>query len=267
MLGLETGPMREHLQSHLKPLMAAHPDLGPVLEAAGIGCTQCSLGTCRVQDILELHNLDTAQSRALLTAMGRVIYQDQSFEVPEVVRTPAPAKSSLCPPVARMVQEHTFILRVVKALPALARFLAADFEGTRPWVMEALAFIRTYADAYHHAKEEDLLFACQPEDSEVLGVFRQDHVDGRAHVAAAHQGLEHRDAAAVQAALQAYGALLTGHIHREDTILFPWLDRSLSDHQVGRLFQACAEVERQAGDMPARMEAFVPRLEVFLASR
>jgi len=257
--------MRDHLQQHIKPLMETHPALGPVLEAAGIGCTTCSLGTCRVQDILEIHNLDTDATRSLLQAMGAVIHEGRPFEVPDLPRKAAPTKAALCPPIARMVEEHTYILRVVASLPALGLKLQQEFETALPLARRTLDFIRTYADRYHHAKEEDLLFTLHATDSDVLGVFRQDHTEGRGFVAAATAALDARDPEAAQRALAAYGALLAGHIQREDTILFPWLDRCLTDRQVGQLFQSCAAVEQTFGDLPARMEAFVGELEAALA--
>lgn len=257
--------MRDHLQQHIKPLMETHPALGPVLTSAGIGCTTCSLGTCRIQDILEIHNLDAEATRSLLQAMGEVIHAGRPFEVPDLPRKAAPTKASLCPPIARMVEEHTYILRVIACLPALGLKLQQDFDTALPWVRGTLDFIRTYADRYHHAKEEDLLFTLHATDSDVLRVFRQDHIEGRGLVAATTAALDARDPEMALRALSAYGTLLSGHIQREDTILFPWLDRCLTDRQVGQLFQACAGVEQGFGDLPARMEAFVGELEAALA--
>ena len=40
--------MRDQLEQNLKELMERHPGLGGVLEAAGIGCTSCSLKSWKV---------------------------------------------------------------------------------------------------------------------------------------------------------------------------------------------------------------------------
>lgn len=253
--------MREQLERHIKPLMEEHPSLGALLERAGIGCATCSLGTCRVRDILEIHNLDETQTRQLLQAMGEVIYGGEPFEVPEVPRQVAPPKAAFCPPIARLVEEHTYIKRLIACLPALVVALRADGGAARPLAERVLEFIRIYADRYHHAKEEDILFGFLDPDAEVLQVMLQDHADGRAHVKAVAQGLADGDWDAVEQHLQAYGMLLTGHIQREDTILYPWIDRTLSDRQVGQLFSACREVEKNFGAVPAEQEAFVKDLE------
>lgn len=253
--------MREQLERNIKELMDQHPALGGVLEAAGIGCTTCSLGTCRVKDILEIHNLDTARTHALLQRMGEVIYGSAPFEVPVLERKASEPRASFCPPIARMVEEHVWIKRLLARIPDLLAALRQDWAGVAPQVEHVLTFIRTYADRYHHAKEEDLLFAYFDRGSDILRAMCQDHAEGRDHVRNVAEGLAAGDLDRVEHHLQAYGELLAGHIQREDTILYPWMDRSLSTRQVGELYSACIEVERCFGSGPAEQEAFVVELE------
>ena len=249
--------MHTYLEQPIKDLMQQHPALGTILGEAGIGCTTCSLGTCRVKDILEIHNLDALQSHRLLARMGETIYGSTPFEVPRIEGKPAPARSSFCPPIARMVEEHQHILKLIAALPGMLEALRRDLQGTRPLAEQALDFIRNYADRYHHAKEEDILFGYFDPQSEILGVMLQDHQDGRAHVRAVAEALPLGDLDAVEAHLLAYGELLRGHIQRENEILYPWMDRTLTLHQVGELYARCAEVERTFGARSAEYEAFV----------
>lgn len=252
--------MRQHLDSHIKPLMEQHPALGRILSEAGIGCTSCSLGTCRIQDILEIHNLDDGATRELLTRMGHVIYGDAAFEVPELSRKAAPEHAGFCPPIARMVEEHVHIKRLIAQLPELLSALRRNVEAAAPLAEGVLEVIRNYADRYHHAKEEDILFGFFDPDSDILRVMCQDHADGRAHVRAVAEGLAARDLGKVEEHLLAYGELLSGHIQREDTILYPWMDRTLTDHQVGELFARCMAVESTFGAAPRNYEAFVAGL-------
>jgi len=128
-------------------------------------------------------------------------------------------------------------------------------------VERCLEFIRTYADRYHHAKEEDLLFAYFDRDSDILRAMCGDHAEGRDHVRNVVEAMAARDLARVDYHLRAYGELLAGHIQREDTILYPWMDRSLSTRQVGELYSACLEVDRRFGTDPAEQEAFVRELD------
>lgn len=253
--------MQAHLDTFIKELMDRHPALGTVLTEAGIGCTSCSLGSCRIKDILEIHDLDTEQTRQLLTRMGEIIYAGAPFDVPDIQRQTAEPRSGFCPPIARMVEEHTHIKRLIALTPRLIQALQSDFDAAAPWLIRGLDFIRTYADRYHHAKEEDILFGYFNPESDILKVMLRDHDEGRAHVMAVAEGLASRDLQQISRHLIAYGELLSGHIHREDSILYPWMDRSLSTRQVGELFGRCLQVEREFGDLPAIQEAFVAELE------
>lgn len=257
--------MHTYLDQSIQSLITRFPTLGELLSEAGIGCTTCSLGSCRVKDILEIHNLDTEASRRLLQGMGRVIYGDAPFEVPLIERQAGAPRSAFCPPIARMVEEHTYILRVIACLPALVGALREGREGASDLAAQSLDFIRTYADQYHHAKEEDILFGYFQDNTEILGVMMQDHRDGRSHVQAAARVLQGGDFEALGAHLDAYGQLLRGHIDREDHILYPWMDRSLSTRQVGELFARCQEVERRFQAPAKAQEAFVADLEARLA--
>jgi len=58
-----------------------------------------------------------------------------------------------------------------------------------------------------------------------------------------------------------YRELLTGHIKREDEVLYPWMDRNLSTSQIGRLFSKFTSVDGQFTDVREKQEAFVRALE------
>ena len=257
--------MRDYLEQPIKDLMQRHPGLGDILGEAGVGCTTCSLGTCKVRDILEIHNLDTAQARELLTRMGRAIHGDAPFEMPSIERKAAPPRSAFCPPIARMVEEHRRILQVIAALPSLVAALRLDPARNRPTAERALDFIRHYADRYHHAKEEDILFGYFDPQSEILQVMLQDHEEGRAHVQAAAEALAAGELDRLEDHFSAYGELLKGHIQREDEILYPWMDRTLSTREVGELYARCAEVDRAFGEGPGGHERFAESLLSLLA--
>ena len=90
-------------------------------------------------------------------------------------------------------------------------------------------------------------------------------MDGRAPVRAVAEVLDAPDLAAAGARFQAYGELLAGHIQRKDTILYPWINRRLTNRQVGERFAAGLKVEEAFGDTLGRMEAFVAEREAALA--
>ncbi len=193
--------------------------------------------------------------------MGEVIHRGAPFEMPVMERKASEPRASFCPPIARMVEEHVWIKRLLARIPDLLDALGRDWAGTAPQVERCLEFIRTYADRYHHAKEEDLLFTYFDRDSAILRGMCRDHAEGRDHVRNVAEALAVSELARVEHHLRAYGELLAGHIQREGTILYPWMDRSLSTRQVGELYSACIEVERRFGSGPADQAAFVVELE------
>lgn len=132
-------------------------------------------------------------------------------------------------------------------------------------VRNCVYFIRNYADRYHHAKEEEILFKYFDEDLDILKVMYDDHGNARAHVRAVLDGLEHEDGEAVSRQLDAYRGLLTEHIKKEDEILYPWMDRNLSDRQIGEMFARFNEAGvSYAGKAIERCERIVEELDARL---
>jgi hemerythrin-like domain-containing protein len=138
---------------------------------------------------------------------------------------------------SRLREEHERILEVADALAALV--LAAE---AGRWDVDAFAdcvtFIRLFADACHHGKEEDLLFpelvqAGMPRDHGPIAVMLQEHQQGRAyarHMAGALDGARAGDAqarATLRNAATGYVNLIRGHIAKEDNVLFPMADQAV----------------------------------------
>ena len=157
-------------------------------------------------------------------------------------------------PTRILRDQHRNILKVADVLEeVLSRepeLGALDFDA----IADCASFIRLYADALHHGKEEDLLFpemakAGIPKEGGPLGVMLREHVEGRNFVkamgeAAAALKKGDREAGARFARnARGYGALLTQHIFKEDNILYPMADGRLSDKQQDRLAACFAEVE------------------------
>jgi len=128
--------------------------------------------------------------------------------------------------------------------------------------LNCVDFIRTYADKYHHMKEEDILFKYIDEKAEIIQVMYKDHDIGRGYVRQAVEGAEKNNKTQVKENLLAYRELLTQHIKKEDEILYPWIDRQLSTTQVGEMFRKCSEADASVGDeLPKKYEKFIVELE------
>jgi hemerythrin-like domain-containing protein len=249
------------LNRPIKGLIADYPQVGPILDEYGIGCVPCSVGTCLLKDIVGIHNLAPEAEQKMMTRIARVIYPDQDVRIPLREKKTASANPKLSPPIRKLVEEHKWIKRWAALIPVVAERADVETENGRAIVLAGVEFIRSYADKYHHAKEEDILFKYFDPDLDIVQVMLADHETARAHVRAVVEGVERRDVATVREHLLAYAELLNEHIKKEDDVLYPWMDRQLSDTQVGELFAQFARVDEAFGETPRRQEKWIERME------
>jgi hemerythrin-like domain-containing protein len=160
-----------------------------------------------------------------------------------------------------LVGEHTLIKRFIALVPELAERLELESEGGRQLVLDGVDFIRSYADRCHHAKEEDILFAYFDPELDILKAMHEDHRRGRGYVKGILGALERGDRDGVAANLFGYAGVLSEHIKKEDEILYPWMDRSLSVRQVGEMFSKFREADERFTDARAKYGIFVDTLE------
>jgi hemerythrin-like domain-containing protein len=105
------------------------------------------------------------------------------------------------------------------------------------------------------------LFKYFDEETEIIKSFKEDHRNARNHVKNIISGVEEQDKEKVVTHLDSYGELLSGHIKREDEILYPWMDKCISTTQVGELFSSFNDEDEVFGDAPERYEEFIIELE------
>ena len=111
-------------------------------------------------------------------------------------------------------------------------------------------------------KEEDIFFKYVDEQSEIIKIMYEDHDTGRNHVRNVVEGAENGNKAQIKEHLNGYRDLLTQHIKKEDEILYPWIERQMSDNQIGELFQRCSAADASVGEeLPKRYEKFIIDLE------
>jgi hemerythrin-like domain-containing protein len=137
-----------------------------------------------------------------------------------------------------LMDEHRVIEQVLLCLDKMAEEAFATRTLDVASVRDAVSFLRTFADACHHGKEEQRLFpameACGlPAEAGPTAVMRHEHVLGREHVRKmdeAATAYERGDrAGADRFAFEARGfvVLLRDHIAKEEEVLFPMADRML----------------------------------------
>ena len=135
--------------------------------------------------------------------------------------------------------------------------------------LDGVDFIRNYADRFHHAKEEDVLFEAlvkngMPRENSPIAAMLMEHDQGRSFVKAmetaareALDGQTGREQTIADNAL-AYAALLREHIAKEDDILYPLAERVMPETMRDEIIAGYAAAEaRTAADFSAYYEAVV----------
>ena len=156
------------------------------------------------------------------------------------------------PPVVTLKAEHLVILRVIRALDIFMGRFEKNGEFPESSLARCVEFLRLFADACHHGKEEDLLFPVLesrgiPREGGPIGVMLHEHQVGRQLTTDMHDALT-RSRAGVAAAkgefrqtARSYIDLLTNHIFKEDNILFNMGARVMNaDDQAALGTQFCA---------------------------
>ena len=86
-----------------------------------------------------------------------------------------------------MMDEHQLILRMITLVEKNTALLEQRRFRNWQFYLDAVDFIRNYADRFHHAKEEDVLFVeliknGMPEKNSPIEAMLMEHDQGRGHV-------------------------------------------------------------------------------------
>jgi len=137
-------------------------------------------------------------------------------------------------PTEILSAEHKNILKAIEALLRQCDKLNAGADIDKDFFEKAIEFIKNYADKFHHAKEEDILFAeldkrreqmhCSPMDQ-----MRHEHDLGRGFVKGLEEALNNGGKNKIMENTRGYAELLQDHIYKEDNILYPMADEVLDN--------------------------------------
>ncbi len=255
--------MDEYLNKGIKEIITQFPPVETILNEYDIGCAPCNVGSCLLRDIVEIHNLSEQDEEKLMSEIANVFYPGKVVEIPKIKKRGAPLSKDkkYSPPMKKLVNEHLLIKRLIALIPFIAETLDINKKSHQLLIRQCVDFIRSYADKFHHAKEEDILFKCFDESLDILTVMLTDHDTGRGHVRAILGAMDNGENEIVIHHLIQYAELLTEHIKKEDEILYPWMDRILDDRQIGKLYSQFSETDIQFGDAPKKYEEFIVDLE------
>lgn len=196
--------------------------------------------------------------------IGKVIFPDRDVDITLVQKKSGAigtGELKYSPAMQGLVNEHTVIKKVLAMIPSIIEELDVSCTEDETLVLDTIDFIRSYADKYHHAKEEDILFKEFDVNLDLVKVFNEDHKIGRGHVKAILDALAKQDNQSIRDHFMGYRYLLNGHIKREDEVLYRWMDRNISTSQIVRLFARFVTVDEQFKEVRTKQEAFVKKLE------
>jgi len=256
--------MEKYLNMPIKEVITRFPKVADILNEYNIGCVPCNVGSCLLKDVVEIHDLSKELEQELMVKIARIIYPGERVAIPKLKRKSQPKAGELkySPPIKKLVDEHTLIKRLIALIPKVIEIVKTSPKIDKNLVLGVTDFIRSYADKFHHAKEEEILFKYFDSSLDIVKAMLQDHDTGRNHVKGIIKALEEGDREAIVRHLNGYKELLIEHIKKEDEILYPWMDRNLSTAQVGELFSKFSEVDTAYGkEIPQRCEKFVLKLE------
>lgn len=167
-----------------------------------------------------------------------------------------------------MSDEHQLILRMIALVERNSELLEQGRFSDGQFFLDAVDFIRNYADRFHHAKEEDVLFVelvnnGMPAKQSPIEAMHLEHEQGREFVRclaeAAYKFLdgEPDQSSIIVENARGYAALLRSHIEKEDQILYPLAERVLPEERRAGMLEAYAEAEAKAPGLENRYRRMV----------
>lgn len=253
--------IEKYLNSNIKDLINEFDGIQQALDKFEIGCAPCSLGTCKLKDVVGIHNLNAENEKELITQIFKIIYPGESFEIPRIAQEKKSTGNTMSPPLRMLVNEHILIKRVLALAPKIAEKLDLSITEHKQLIRDIADFIRSYADKYHHSKEEDILFQYFDSSLDIIKVMISDHVQSRTYVAEMLNAVETENTLIAKNNLMNYCNLLTEHIQKEDTILYPWMDNNLDTKQVGKMYSEFLNINNSKPEIQGKYETLVNNLE------
>jgi len=156
-----------------------------------------------------------------------------------------------------LVQEHRVIESMLLCLERLVEQAEQDKSLNHEYAQVLISFLRGFADACHHGKEEDILFRFS--DTKTgghgpVGVLKEEHAEGRSYVGQMVKSMNKAaegDPEAIEFFCENARDLvdmLRRHIEREDEVVFPMIEELCQPEDAEKLWHDCISVEKEAGD-------------------
>jgi hemerythrin-like domain-containing protein len=152
-----------------------------------------------------------------------------------------------------LFDEHNIIsnaLEVAKNADTLIGKNDVEYENT---IRELIHFFRSYADEYHHQKEELILFPEMIKRNQMLaeGVLKEmvdNHEDFRDMIRSIEKKLEEKQYTEAQKLIEIYANALLDHIAAENEEVFPMAETLMSEIELENIYYRFQDNDRELGD-------------------
>ena len=150
-------------------------------------------------------------------------------------------------PTKILSEEHKNIIKIIGALNKECGSLESGKPLDKEFFIKAVDFIKNYADKFHHAKEEDILFKefnksqshCNPAEQMLY-----EHDLGRNFVKGMEQASKENNKEKLMENARGYSQLLQEHIYKEDNILYPMADEALNEKTQKSMLEKFKKLEK-----------------------
>lgn len=159
-------------------------------------------------------------------------------------------------PTEDLINEHKAIKIMLSIMGKIAEDIKANKEFYIKDVEQIVDFLQTFADKCHHGKEETSLFpalvlAGIPKENGPIGVMLHEHTLGRGYIKEISNGVENCkidktcSGELIAANLTNYVNLLQNHIHKEENVLFPMANKTLSEQKQKEISEQFEKIEEE----------------------
>jgi hemerythrin-like domain-containing protein len=155
-------------------------------------------------------------------------------------------------PIQDLGEEHGGIMLMLDIMGKVATKLKNGENVKKEHLNKIVEFLRNFADKCHHGKEEKILFpelAKKPLNKKLINMLLGEHKAGRDYIRGIAESLKKYKAGnpyAIHIAINAEGyiQLLTEHIRKENTILFPIAIKELPEKLQKEIEERFEKLER-----------------------
>jgi hemerythrin-like domain-containing protein len=175
-------------------------------------------------------------------------------------------------PTEILAGEHSLIRQALDNFSLSVVKLETGERPSKEFFEGAVQFARVFADKYHHFKEEYLMFGllAQKKNGELdsqIDSLKHQHERSRNLVSAMANSIDgyvrgdDAHATLLLENMAAYTSLLRHHIHREDHVFYPMVDKELSQaEQKSLLNEFKKEEQKQGGKTFKECEKLVKKM-------